>query len=185
MTLKIRHATVFALVIIVVCCSVYYITIWVPAMRRSTLAENVPVVVASKGVIEIFGTSWRMRELSIPKVEPDTRGKTPLNGRTVAFLFEREFGEEKVGRAGNDYSKCSASVFDDRMREWNSWDSIRSRDIDQWMERNSYSGNCSGKVPSKDYVLVVEIPKDVQLRGVDVSFSGSGRIKLIARFTLN
>ncbi|MBN7302301.1 hypothetical protein IUQ79_10365 [Mycobacteroides abscessus subsp. bolletii] len=180
----IRCSNALALAIIVLCASIYYVTIWNPSMRRASAKDNVPVVVAERGVIDLFGVTWRMRRAT-PEIGLVETGRTPLNGQIVAFVFEREFQGGGTGELSRKGFKCAASLFDDQAREWSRRDLELPAEVSNWIDNNGYSETCYGKAPATNYVLIAAVPKDAQLRGVDLSFGESGKVILTARFMLS
>lgn len=180
----IRYSNVLALALIVLCASIYYVAIWNPSMRHAGAENNVPVVVAERGVIDLFGVTWRMRQAT-PETGLVETGRTPLNGQIVAFVFEREFQSGGTGELSRKGFKCAASLFDDKAREWSRKDLELPTEVSNWIDNKGYSESCSGKVPATNYVLIAAVPTDAQLRGVDLSFGESGKVTLIARFMLS
>jgi hypothetical protein len=185
MAVRTPRSNLLALVSIFLCLLVYYVTIWRPAGRPADLVDIVPTIVVSDGVADLYGASWRMREIDVPKSDQDETGRTAINGRLVAFLFEREFHDGSGGELSEKNSKCLGSVFDGRMREWSRKDLELPRSVSNWMYENDYSESCSGKKPARNYVLITAIPEGVHPKGVDVSFGESGKLKSIARFMLS
>ncbi len=181
---KNRYANAVAVVCIVLCISIYKVYIWNPSVRSSEASTEVSVVtVLPGGSVELYGAQWRMRTLDVPSAKSAETARTPINGRMVAFLFDRQ--GKIVNADGKQRSKCSASVFDDRGREWSRQDLEFPREVSDWLDSNRYSENCSGKLAAQDFVFIAVVPEGTHLECVDVSFRGSGALQSIARFMLN
>jgi hypothetical protein len=173
----------FATVVIIAAIVIVHQAIWIPSITRSVSEDPFDSIITPGQSAELYGVSWQMRELDVPDVQSDSYTVMPLNGRMVAFLFERSRdGVLITNWNGDRYPPCIANVFDNHMRRWGS--GVVPVQVGRWADRNDYGQSCVAAKGAGKYVVLAVVPSGTQLAGVEVLFKESVDKISAVRFTI-